>query len=485
MEKENVNVQVNKEDTKAYRDNISARLQEIKAAGIPFIVLVEGWDTAGKGYLINELIKSIDPRFYNVYVEDGGEGFERYPFLYRYYQSMPANGTFRFMDGGYMESTVDDCLKGKLSKKQYEERIQSINNYERTLINNGYVVLKMFLDISEKEQKSRLEELASNKKSAWRVKKADRFQNANYKAFKKSYETFMKDTNEFSQWVILDAKKQSELKFNAFKLLSDTIDNALANGKFIGKPYEEKFKMAKTVKLSEIPLDKTISDEEYEKKLDELGERIHELGYQIYKKKIPFILAFEGWDAAGKGGAIKRIAYPLDPRDFEVIPVASPQPYEKARHFLWRFYVKLPKTGHIHIFDRTWYGRVMVERLEGFCAEDDWKRAYNEINEFEKELTDYGAVILKFWIQIDKDTQLARFTERQNTPEKSWKITDEDWRNREKWDAYEVAIDEMIEKTSTKAAPWHIVESVDKQYARIKVMQITADAMEEALKRNK
>ena len=184
---------------------------------------------------------------------------------------------------------------------------------------------------------------------------------------------------------------------------------------------------------------------------------------------------------AGKGGNIKRIAGALDPRGYEVHPIASPEPHEKARHYLWRFWTRLPKTGHIAIFDRTWYGRVMVERLEGFCSTNDWQRAYNEINEFEKELSQWGAVIIKFWVQIDKDTQLERFTERQNTPEKQWKITDEDWRNRDKWDQYEEAVNEMLRKTSTEYAPWHILESVDKKYARIKALKIVIAELEKAL----
>ena len=194
-----------------------------------------------------------------------------------------------------------------------------------------------------------------------------------------------------------------------------------------------------------------------------------------------FITA-KGWDAAGKGGNIKRITEALDPRGFEVHPIASPEPHEKARHYLWRFWTRLPKDGHIAIFDRTWYGRVMVERLEGFCSENDWRRAYNEINEFEKELSDWGAVIVKFWVHIDKDTQLARFNDRQSNPEKQWKITDEDWRNREKWDQYETAVDEMLQKTSTAYAPWHILESVDKKYATLKALRIVIEEIEKALK---
>ena len=175
----------------------------------------------------------------------------------------------------------------------------------------------------------------------------------------------------------------------------------------------------------------------------------------------------------------------LDCRGYEVFPIASPSVEEKSRHFLWRFYNRLPKTGHIAIFDRTWYGRVMVERLEGYCTENDWQRAYNEINEFERDLTDWGAILVKFWVQIDKDTQLERFTERQNTPEKQWKITDEDWRNREKWDLYENAINEMLQKTNTESAPWTILESNDKHYARIKALKVIIDAIETKLDEKK
>ena len=227
--------------------------------------------------------------------------------------------------------------------------------------------------------------------------------------------------------------------------------------------------------------DKVMEDEEYKKELKHLQKKLGELHNRLYRKRVPVIITYEGWDAAGKGGNIKRITEALDPRGFGVHPIASPEPHEKARHYLWRFWTRLPKDGHIAIFDRTWYGRVMVERLEGFCSENDWKRAYNEINEFEKELSDWGAVIIKLWVQIDKDTQLARFTDRQNNPEKQWKITDEDWRNREKWDAYETAVDEMLTKTSTAYAPWHILESVDKKYARIKALKIVIKELEKVL----
>ena len=223
--------------------------------------------------------------------------------------------------------------------------------------------------------------------------------------------------------------------------------------------------------------------ETYKKRLKELQDKLMILHSELYRTRIPVILAFEGWDAAGKGGAIKRLTGALDPRGYEVHPTASPNDIEKAHHYLWRFWRDIPKGGHIAIFDRTWYGRVMVERIEGFCTEQEWKRAYKEINDMEATLANYGAIVLKFWLHIDKDEQERRFNDRMQDPEKRWKITDEDWRNRAKWDAYEQAVDDMLIKTSTTYAPWIIVEANSKYYARIKVLESVVQALEERMHR--
>ncbi|MBD3322431.1 MAG: phosphate--AMP phosphotransferase, partial [Chitinivibrionales bacterium] len=203
--------------------------------------------------------------------------------------------------------------------------------------------------------------------------------------------------------------------------------------------------------------------------------------HEIYMQRIPVIIAYEGWDAAGKGGNIRRLTQELDPRGYEVVPVAAPNDIEKAHHYLWRFWQQIPKAGHITIFDRTWYGRVLVERIEGFCQKEEWKRAYREINEMEDHFTNFGTVLLKFWIHIDSEEQLRRFNSRRQTPHKQWKITKEDWRNREKWDEYKNAVEEMIFRTSTPAAPWIIVESNCKWYARIKVLDTVIREIEKKL----
>ena len=375
-------------------------------------------------------------------------------------------------------------VKKELTGEDYEKRIESIRRFERQLTDNGYLVLKFFMQIDKEEQKFRMDKLCSSQDTRWRVSEFDKWQQEHYRKCEKVYDRYLKDTNaSTSPWYIIDARDKKWAELQVMDTLVSSIEVALQNQSHSVPILQNIFPLVKMPKLADVELaGKTIDDEEYDKELKKLQSKLSELHNRLYRKRIPVIITYEGWDAAGKGGNIKRITGALDPRGYEVHPIASPEPHEKARHYLWRFWTRLPKDGHIAIFDRTWYGRVMVERLEGFCSENDWKRAYNEMNEFEKELSDWGAVIIKFWVQIDKDTQLARFNDRQNNPEKQWKITDEDWRNREKWDQYEEAVNEMLKKTSTAYAPWHILESVDKKYARIKALKIVIKELEKALK---
>lgn len=233
--------------------------------------------------------------------------------------------------------------------------------------------------------------------------------------------------------------------------------------------------------LSTVDMSVTIDKETYDKELVLNQVALAQLGYQVYVQQRPVVIVFEGWDAAGKGGAIKRITEKLDPRGYVVYSIAAPQGDDKTHHYLWRFWRRLPEAGQIAIFDRSWYGRVMVERIEGFCTEADWKRAYREINQFESQLVDFGTVLFKFWLNITKDEQLRRFEDRASDKLRSWKLTDEDWRNREKWDRYEEAVNEMLLRTSTLAAPWTVIEGNDKRYARVKVLKTLVDKLAKEL----
>lgn len=458
---------------------------KIKEAKLPVLVLLEGWSAAGKGSVIGRLIKNIDPRFFRVAaMARPTEEDLRRPFLYRFMKDIPGAGSFAFYDGGWIEQTTTEFLRGQLDEQDYAARLESIQRFERQLTDNGYLVMKFFLHIDREEQERRLDTLRADKDTAWRATDFDLWQNTHYKKCRKVFDHALAMTNTpAAPWYILDASDPKWTELQALETLVQGIHVALQNQAKSVPLLPNTFPLVTMPLLSQVTLEgKTLEEEDYRRQLKALQKQLGELHNRLYRRRVPVVIAYEGWDAAGKGGNIKRLTEALDPRGYEVHPIASPEPYAKARHYLWRFWTRLPKDGHIAIFDRTWYGRVMVERLEGFCSENDWQRAYNEINEFERELTDWGAVVIKFWVQIDKQTQLLRFNERQNDPAKQWKITEEDWRNREKWDVYETAVNEMLQKTSTANAPWHILESVDKKYARIKALQITADTLEKALR---
>jgi polyphosphate:AMP phosphotransferase len=466
------------------REKLVQHQIKVKEAGLPVMVIFEGWGSSGKGSVIGRVIKNIDPRFFRVHsMASPTPEEQRYPFLHRYLKQIPEAGKFGFFDRFWMEETISQHLSGSLTKSEYRRRMRSITTTERSLTDNGYLVMKFFLHISRQTQRKRLDQLLADKESNWRVDNDDLRENENYHEYLDAYGRYLTNTNSpNAPWYIVDATNRKWTELQVLQFLNQGIETALANHALAHPILQNIFALKRMPRLADIELEgKQIEPEEYSERLRALHEELGKLQFEIYRHRIPVIIAYEGWDAAGKGGNIKRITSALDCRGYVVHPIASPEPHEKARHYLWRFWTRLPKNGHAAVFDRTWYGRVLVERLEGFCSENDWQRAYNEINEFERELHDWGAVVIKFWVQIDNQTQLQRFTDRQNNPEKQWKITEEDWRNREKWDAYTRAVDEMIRKTSTVHAPWHILESNDKRYARIKALQILVDALREAL----
>ena len=464
---------------------LSKKQMLLKEKKLPVVVLFEGWGASGIGTTMGKVIQNMDPRFYDVKTmakitdED-----KRKPFLYRHFLEIPENGKISFYDHGWMNEVTNQYMHKSLSKKEYKQRIESIQKFERTLVDNNYLVIKFFFHISKEEQTKRMNKLLKDKNTKWRVSEDDIWQNKHYEECLNIYNDYLIETNEtYAPCYIIDATNKKLVQLQVLETLLDCIQNRLDHEKEDAPIIENVFELRDEINLNEIDLNVKINDEDYKKELKKCRKKLKELHNILYRKKIPVIIAYEGWDAAGKGGNIKRVTSGLDARGYTVYPIAAPDKAEINRHYLWRFYKRLPKDGHIAIFDRTWYGRVMVERLEGFCSENDWQRAYNEMNEFEKELYDWGAIVIKFWVQIDNQTQLERFTDRQNTPEKQWKITDEDWRNREKWDLYEDAITEMLHKTNTKFAPWYVLESVDKKYARIKAMKILIKEIEDRLER--
>lgn len=497
LEKVNLKKIITKEEyqqeTDVLKEKLSVQQQQIKETKIPVIVIFEGWGAAGKGTKIAKVILNLDPRGFKVYSTiDPTEEESRKPFLWRYWKRVPGQGEFSIFDRSWYQEIFMAHLEHDVSNKEVHEHIESIKTFERQLADDGTLIIKIFLHIDQKEQKKRLDALESSKNTSWRVNDQDRKRNKNYDKYYKVVDDVLMQTNQtYAPWHVVGCHDYRSAMLEIYSILTKSISKEIeirrAEKALADIPQEapitipEKFNLVEIPKLSEINLEKTMTEESYRTELESLQNKLKKLHNKLYQRKIPVIICYEGWDAAGKGGNIKRVAGSLDPRGYEVQPIAAPDKTEIAHHYLWRFWNRLPKTGHITIFDRTWYGRVMVERVEGFCSSYEWHRAYTEINEFEKELYDWGAVIVKFWIHVDKDEQLKRFEERENTPEKRWKITDEDWRNREKWDAYEIAIDDMLKNTSTDFAPWNIIESKDKKFARIKALMTLISAIEAKL----
>lgn len=490
---------------KALRAEQGTRLmllqQQVRAAKIPVVVLFEGWDASGKGSMIGELIRNLDPRGFKVFtldLDDPAE--ERYPYMHRYWNAVPLYGNMAILDGSWYRGVA--APETRPGRKELERRYGQIIDFEKQLADDGYVIIKFFLHITRKEQKQRFEALEDSPETRWRVTKLDWKHNKEYDELLAAYDEMLERTDKpWARWTAIHATDRRLVASQVYSVVISALDAALRKKEADAARRKEQpqdapapvlpsreavaresgARLIAMPRLADINLSHEVADEQYRAELKDAQQRLGELHNRLYQKKMPVVLGFEGWDAAGKGGAIKRLTRALDPRGFEVVPTAAPSPVELNHQYLWRFWRALPKDGHIAIFDRTWYGRVMVERIEGFARPDQWVRAYAEINQFERSLTEWGAVVLKFWLHIDPDEQLRRFVDRQQTPEKQWKITDEDWRNRDKWPKYEEAVDQMLSLTSTLDAPWIIVESNDKRYARLKVIESVISALEERL----
>lgn len=490
---------VEKEEYRVMKEQLGAKLsflqREAKEKKIPIIIVFEGWGASGKGTLINYLIQPLDPRGFSVFTTEKETEEERlHPFLWRFWTKTPAKGRITIFDRSWYRRVFHERMNGISSEEQVERAFDEIKEFERQLSQDGTTIIKLFLHISKKEQKKRFDKLMASEETEWRVTKEDLKQHKHYKKNLLYIDEMMERTNtDYAPWTIIEAEEKDFAVIKVLSAVTGAIELACNNKKRVTTdsisidclkkiPYEE---MVKTSVLDHVDLTQVLSREEYQKRLKKVQRRLARLHSELYEKRVSVILAFEGWDAAGKGGAIKRLTEPLDPRGYQVNPTAAPNDTEKEHHYLWRFWNTIPKDGHIAIYDRTWYGRVMVERIEGFCSMQEWKRAYAEMNEMEAHLANEGAVILKFWMQIDRDEQERRFKERMENPEKQWKITDEDWRNREKWALYEEAVNEMILKTSTTYAPWVVVEANNKYYARVKVLETVADTIEKTLKNKK
>ena len=479
---------------------VSMLQRECKELGIPIMIAFEGYDAAGKGVQISELIKALDPRGFEVHaVKTETEEEKMHPFLWRFWTKMPLKGRIAIYDSSWYRKVLIDRFDGKTKKGELAKAYESICAFEEQITSDGMALIKIFLTIDKKEQKKRFKKLKESKETAWRVGKDDLKRNKEFERYQSiNDEMLLRTDTEYAPWNVVEAVDKWFAAEKIYSIVAKSLKEKVKTARAQRKAAEDggdasvfskwagdmdDRRMGESI-LSKADLSLSYTKEEYKERLGRLQKKMEKLHGELYRRRIPVVLGFEGWDAGGKGGAIKRLTEKMDPRGYVVHPTASPNDIERQHHYLWRFWTDMPKAGHVTIFDRTWYGRVMVERIEGFCTEQEWKRAYKEINSMERDLADAGAVVLKFWMQIDKDEQERRFKARQENPEKQWKITDEDWRNREKWDQYEEAVNEMLIRTSTPYAPWVVVEGNNKYYARIKVLETVVKTIEERLKKD-
>ena len=484
---------ISKDDYRQAFPSLQARLgacqRAARAARVPVMIVFEGWNTAGKGCLINWLALSLDPRGFKVHSTAAANAVEQfYPWMWRFQLALPGAGDIALYDRSWYQRVLTDRVEGKADDADWREAYEDIEQFERQLADSGYVILKFWLHIDKKEQRRRFKRLAKDPSTAWKIDRGDWRQNRNYKQWLPAVEEMLQRTNTaYAPWTVIEATHGRHSRVKVFTTIVEAVERELARRQgqpAIKAPAASESPAPAAAQgniLERVNLKLALERPEYEKELENLQQRLFQLEHALYAARIPAVIVYEGWDAAGKGGNIRRLTQGLDPRGYEVVPIAAPTSVEKAHHFLWRFWTRIPKAGHITIFDRSWYGRVLVERVEGFCTEDDWRRSYREINEFERQLAKFGTVLVKFWLQIDQEEQLRRFEGRQESPDKQWKITDEDWRNRAKWPAYEAAVIDMLQQTSTISAPWTILEANCKLYGRIKALRTVVDALERAL----
>lgn len=532
--------------------------QEAKRQELGVVVLFEGWKGAGKGSRISDLLYHLDARDTSVYVTEDFEGEEAenvlneefgatgyFPVMQQFWKALGQRGSMTFYDRGWYsvaaQHVINNMLpkKGKLSKKERAaveahtaRMLPSIEDFETQLRNDGYLVIKFFLHISEQTQRERLVGLYSDPATKWRVTQSDLEQLEHYSQSYRVYDEMLKRSNfKAAPWILLDASDHRRVNLSVAQTLVTALERELSRPKnSAALEAEAKAKensaaavassvagderertdeenqllrlqaeheavamsahaptMTRFIPSAHIPsLDEVdhslaLTHDEYKLQLKAEQERLRRIELEMYIRRVPMMIMYEGWDAAGKGGSIKRVAQALDARSYTIFPSPAPTKPELLHPHLWRYWTRLPKAGHVGIYDRSWYGRVLVERVEGFASTDQWSRAYEEINEFERDMVDWGAILLKFWVDISPETQLQRFEARENNPAKSWKITAEDWRNRDKYPQYRAAVDDMFRLTSTHNAPWIILESDDKYYARVKALRIINEAIEKRL----
>lgn len=503
------------------RSELLAVQQRLRLAPFPVIIVFGGVDGAGKSETINLLNEWMDPRWLitRAYGPPSDEMAER-PEYWRYWRDLPPRGRIGMFLSCWYSRPILDRVHGRASEAEFDEDLERIVAFERDLADDDALIIKFWMHLGKEAQKDRLAALEKNPLTRWRVTQTDWDHWHMYDSFIAAAEqVIMRTSTGWAQWHIVEGydkryrsvtvgnlllestlkhleeveirrRLASEIKERreqaSAKIVARPVDGVTPSaepasepvgGDGEGAPVQQVIRLPRVTILSRLDMTQAVDKKEYGKKLEACQGTLNQHCRKAKELGVSTILVFEGWDAAGKGGIIRRITAALDARDFQVIPIAAPTDEESAHHYLWRFWRHLSRAGRVTIFDRSWYGRVLVERVEGFAAEPEWRRAYSEIRDFEEQLVGHGIVLCKFWIHVSKDEQLRRFEERRDTPYKRWKLTDEDWRNRERWEDYELAVNDMVERTSTRRAPWTLVEGNDKRFARLKVLSTITERL--------
>lgn len=481
---------------KAY-DALVPRLREdliqlqvaLKNAPFKVLLILAGFEGAGRGEVINTLSGWLDPRGIETFaLQDPTDEEKERPFMWRFWRSLPANGRIGIYAGSWYTEIFSEESFGQKSASELKHEVERIRHFEKLLADNGTLIVKIWLHLSKGDQRDRLHTLEGNPDTAWRVTPEHWYHYRNYDQIAQAATDVMKATHTpSSPWATIDASharsRDIAVARTVLRLFKVHVGKIARSRTSAATPRNRSLAPQGLARLRALPLGQALSPEVYEKKREKWLGRLNLAVRNAQTAGRSIIFVFEGWDAAGKGGAIRRLTSAIDARYYRVIPVAKPTDEEKAHHYLWRFWRHVPRAGMVTIYDRSWYGRVLVERLEGFATAAEWRRAFSEINDFEEQLSDHGIIVVKFWLHVSKSEQLRRFRERENTPYKRHKINDEDWRNRRKWTGYETAVGDMLALTETSRAPWHLIPANDKRYARLEVLKTSVRQIEAALKK--
>ncbi len=485
---------VSKSEFKEREQELRTRLltlqyRALEMAQFPIIIDFAGVDGAGKGSTINMLNKWMDPRFLrSIGYQAPTEEEQARPRFWRYWRDLPPKGRIGLFLSGRYSRPLLGRVYGGIDELEFDRRLAEIIRFENDLADDGALILKFWMHLSKEQQEARFEELSADPLQSYKVTADDRRNHEHYDDFIEAGEQIITRTNRGgAPWTIVEGVNPKYRHLRVGEVIAAELSrhldmheqkqSALTNP--VATSETELGANSVSTVFDRLDQELSVPRAEYRKKIKKAQARLGELGRKSFDQGVSTVLVFEGPDASGKGGAIRRTVWGLDARKARVHQFAAPTDEERAHHYLWRFWRKLPRAGYVTVFDRSWYGRVLVERAEGFATEDEWRRAYNEINDFENQIVDHGILLLKFWLHISKDEQLARFKEREQSPYKHWKLTEEDWRNREQWDAYELFAQDVVQFTSTKKAPWILVEGNDKLHARLKVINTVTEHLGE------